>query len=70
MPSQVRGRTLVRACIAFAREAGYTKLTLWTNSILTSACRIYESEGFTLVSEEPHQSFGVSLVGQFWELML
>ncbi|AFL86591.1 acetyltransferase, N-acetylglutamate synthase [Terriglobus roseus DSM 18391] len=64
------GRTLVRACIAFARQAGYTKLTLWTNSILTSACRIYESEGFTLVTEEPHESFGASLVGQHWELVL
>jgi GNAT superfamily N-acetyltransferase len=64
------GRTLVQACIAFAREAGYTKLTLWTNSILTSARRIYQDEGFTLVNEEPHESFGVSLVGQFWELPL
>lgn len=64
------GRTLVRACIAFARQAGYTKLTLWTNSVLTSARRIYEDEGFALVSEEPHQSFGTSLVGQFWALPL
>jgi DNA-binding MarR family transcriptional regulator/GNAT superfamily N-acetyltransferase len=64
------GRTLVRACIEFARESGYTVITLWTNSILTAARKIYETEGFQLLKEEKHRSFGHDLTGQTWELKL
>jgi GNAT superfamily N-acetyltransferase len=64
------GRRLVRASIAFARHAGYRAMSLWTNDILHAARRIYEAEGFTLVSSEPHHSFGVDLVGQIWTLDL
>ena len=60
------GSTLVLACLDFARAAGYRKIVLWTNDVLTTARRIYEREGFTLISEEPHASFGQELVGQFW----
>ncbi|MFF3556386.1 bifunctional helix-turn-helix transcriptional regulator/GNAT family N-acetyltransferase [Streptomyces tsukubensis] len=64
------GERLVRAVIDFAREAGYRDLVLWTNDVLTGARRIYERSGFTLVSEEPHHSFGADLVGQNWQLPL
>ena len=64
------GQTLVDECVRFAREAGYRKITLWTQSILAAAHRCYEKSGFRLVREEPHHSFGKDLVGQTWDLEL
>ena len=52
------GRRLVATCIARAREFGYRQLTLWTNDILVAARRIYQAEGFRLINEEAHHSFG------------
>jgi DNA-binding MarR family transcriptional regulator/GNAT superfamily N-acetyltransferase len=64
------GGRLVDECVTFARRAGYRRMTLWTQSILTSAHKIYAARGFALGAEEPHHSFGVDLVGQWWHLNL
>jgi DNA-binding MarR family transcriptional regulator/GNAT superfamily N-acetyltransferase len=64
------GEALVNECVRFARTAGYRKIVLWTQSMLTPALRIYQKAGFRFVKEEPHHSFGRELVSQEWELDL
>jgi DNA-binding MarR family transcriptional regulator/GNAT superfamily N-acetyltransferase len=64
------GARLAAECVRFARQVGYRKVTLWTNSILLAARHIYEKAGFRLVAEEPHHSFGHDLVSEVWELKL
>lgn len=64
------GKRLVREAIGFARAAGYARMVLWTNDILHAARKIYLDEGFSLVAEEKHHSFGEDLVGQNWALEL
>ena len=64
------GRRLVEECIRFAREKGYSTITLWTQSILLAARDIYQQAGFRRIAQEKHHSFGVDLVGETWESRL
>jgi DNA-binding MarR family transcriptional regulator/GNAT superfamily N-acetyltransferase len=64
------GARLVEECERFAKRAGYAKITLWTNSILHAARRIYENAGYRLVHQEAHRSFGQDLIGETWERAL
>ncbi len=64
------GRALTEQCIQFAKDAGYSSITLWTQSILVAARGIYQRAGFHRVKEERHHSFGVDLVGETWEIKL
>jgi DNA-binding MarR family transcriptional regulator/GNAT superfamily N-acetyltransferase len=64
------GQRLVAETIAFAKACGYRRITLWTQSILVAARRIYQDSGFVLVATEPHRGFGRDLIGETWELEL
>jgi DNA-binding MarR family transcriptional regulator/N-acetylglutamate synthase-like GNAT family acetyltransferase len=65
------GKRLVDECMRFARQAGYKKMVLWTQSELPAARHIYREAGFTLVQQKKHQSWGRNdLIAQVWERKL
>lgn len=64
------GGRLVEECTRFARRAGYQKITLWTNSILSAARHLYTKEGYKIVETESHHIFGHDLTSETWELEL
>ena len=58
------GARLVEEVLRFARQAGYTQITLWTNDVLADARRIYQRAGFPLDDESRHHRFGQDLMQQ------
>jgi GNAT superfamily N-acetyltransferase len=58
------GSKMVEHCIAFAREHGYKRMMLWTNSTLESARRIYDAAGFTQTKEQPDPAFPAGTMAQ------
>jgi DNA-binding MarR family transcriptional regulator/N-acetylglutamate synthase-like GNAT family acetyltransferase len=64
------GSRLVSECVRFARQAGYKKMVLWTQSELDAARHIYKKAGFRVVEKKKHHSFSKDLVAETWELEL
>ncbi len=65
------GKRLVDECLRVARQMGYKKMVLWTQSELPAARHIYENYGFRLSQEKKHSSWGRDdLVSQIWALNL
>jgi DNA-binding MarR family transcriptional regulator/N-acetylglutamate synthase-like GNAT family acetyltransferase len=65
------GSRLIAECVRFAQRAGYRTITLWTQSDLDAARRLYKKAGFTLTSRKTHDSFGKKgLVAETWDLQL
>lgn len=64
------GRMLVEECVNFARQAGYRSITLWTQSNLLAARKLYQSVGFKCMGSEANTSFGPALTAETWTLEL
>jgi DNA-binding MarR family transcriptional regulator/ribosomal protein S18 acetylase RimI-like enzyme len=64
------GNALVDQCLGFARLAGFSRMTLWTHTILEGARKIYAAKGFEVVEEHEHDLFGPKLKGETWQLEL
>ncbi len=64
------GKRLAAECERFAREAGYRRIRLWTQSDLAAARGIYVKAGYQLVGTERHHGFGREQVAEHWELAL
>lgn len=64
------GSRLVSECVRFARQVGYKKMILWTQSELDAARHIYKKAGFRVVEKKRHYSFSKDLVAETWELSL
>ena len=64
------GARLVAECIRFARQAGYRKIVLWTQSELDAARHVYQKAGFQVIEKKTHHSFSKDLTAETWELAL
>lgn len=64
------GSRLVNDCVSHARAVGYERMGLYTSKGLDSARKLYEAEGFELVSEEVERLWGSEHVAQWWEMEL
>lgn len=63
------GKRLVGECVAFAKEAGYREIVLWTQSELKAARHLYQQAGFKMIASEKHDSWSrKGLVSETWQL--
>lgn len=65
------GKRLIAECLAFARRAGYRKITLLTHAQLEPARTLYQRAGFRCVDQRTEDAFGrKGIVSETWELRL
>lgn len=64
------GNRMLDACVTFARQRGYSRMTLWTHASHAAACALYARAGFACTTSKPVHSFGVDLIEQEWTLDL
>jgi GNAT superfamily N-acetyltransferase len=70
MRGQGLGQRMLTHCMAFARNAGYRRMQLWTHASHKAACALYAANGWQLASSKPVHSFGLDLVEQSWKIDL
>ncbi|QYK43180.1 MAG: bifunctional helix-turn-helix transcriptional regulator/GNAT family N-acetyltransferase [Paracoccaceae bacterium] len=58
---------MIEECLRFARGAGYARMRLWTHESHRAAGRLYDRNGFGLVSSAAAHAFGQDVVEQVWE---
>ena len=64
------GKRLVAQCVAFARDAGYAEVVLWTHAVLVAARGIYAAAGFEMIESWTHADLGPEQVSETWRLTL
>jgi GNAT superfamily N-acetyltransferase len=64
------GREMMNKAVAFCRERGFQKMTLWTISELKAAAHLYRATGFVVTREKTHEIWGATRTEQEYELVL
>lgn len=62
------GTRLVHEAVEFSRAAGYARIILWTESVLTAAARLYRAAGFELIEQRAGRRWGVDVVEEMYAL--
>ena len=64
------GKRLISSAIAFAQNAGYRSIYLWTVRGLDAAAHLYQTHGFTLTEEHDSAQWGITVREQRYDLSL
>lgn len=67
---QGTGKRLIADAIAFAQQAGYRSIFLWTVRGLDAAAHLYQQHGFRLTEEHEASDWGSTVIEQRYELAL
>lgn len=60
------GTRLVKACIGFAREAGFERMELLTLDTQIAARRLYRRHGFECTAQVPMTAFDCEVIEEIW----